>query len=70
MTTPAITATVPVAQLGSVTAQEAPKPAAAIVGFIVVKGRTIPMMADHPFSDVSAKAIALARHSLEEEGLG
>lgn len=48
---------------------EAPKPAAAIVGFVAVRGRTIPMMADHSLDFVSLGVAALARQGLEDSGI-
>lgn len=61
--------TVPAASVAELPAmQEAPKPAAAVVGFVFINGRTIPMMADHTFDAVSLGVAALARQGLEESG--
>lgn len=49
--------------------QEAPKPAAAVVGVLNIGGRLIPMMADHALDVVSLGVAALARQGLEESGL-
>lgn len=58
--------TVPPAVAELPSAQKTPKPAAAIVGFLVVNGRTVPMMADHTLDIVSVRVAALARPILEE----
>ena len=59
----------PVAELPSLGNAQAPKPAAAIVGFVVVNGRTVPMMADRSFDAVSLVVAAYARQGLEDSGI-
>lgn len=58
-----------VAELPSMGNAQAPKPAAAIVGFVAARGRTIPMMADHSLDFVSLGVAALARQGLEDSGI-
>ena len=59
----------PVAELPSMGNAQTPKPAASVVGFVVVNGRTVPMMADRSFDSVSLVVAAYARQGLEDSGI-
>ena len=67
-TMPSTVPAAPVAKLPSMGNAQAPKPAASLVGFVVVGGRTVPMMADRSFDSVSVIVAAFARQGLEDSG--